>query len=246
MCKSATVNHVRPRVIKIWYDTEDYPHTTRWQRILTILIRTFVPLMWASLFVKICMEYKIIPISTIAQGFSLICGFLLTNYHITQYANKRDEITSLVADVDKKFQEMQRVDTDLRREQLVEIRRVYIVQGYLTIISLVMGFCLGGFQGLYTFIIGELYYDSAFPLDETPYSYQWLLQATYQTCVVMFLGIYFSTKELVFLWMFFDLTVLFKVHSEDIRHLCEHAGLNEEIEYRKFQVALKEISDLLK
>lgn len=232
-------------MIRIWYDAEDYPKTTFVERTITMIIRILLPIMWISLFVEYCREYKNIPISKMCEGFSLIVGFLLTYYHVNQYAWRREDLTKMIAFVNNKFQEMQKVDTPHRREELAAIRDMYVIQGYVGLIGMSMGTIVGSSQGIFSLITGRLYYDSSLPFDQTPYCLQWFLQSLYQVLVVIFLGVYYSLKELVLLGMFFEITMLGQVQSADIRNLCSSPDYDPQVELNQLKVAIKETSDLL-
>lgn len=93
-------------------------------------------------------------------------------------------------------------------------------------------------------VTGKLYFDTAIPLSDRSFSWQWWIQMLYQSVTPVVSGVAYSAKEFVALSLIYHLGKLFQEQAAKILELCAEKDFDTEAEYRKLQNVIQELTDL--
>lgn len=158
-------------------------------------------------------------------------------------ATERDTLTQAVRAVDEKVLAVPK-DTPRWEKWWQETRRNYVTEGRILLVGCLLPLAVGIPQLVYMVRTGRLYFDSAIPLSDVSYSWQWWLQAVYQSCNPTGACFLYSLKEFLWLDTYYHLSMLFRVQAETVMELCLEKTFDPVEEYQKLRGVVLEISAL--
>lgn len=178
-----------------------------------------------------------------AEGISHALGGCMSFFINTWSGMQRDMLTQVIQSVDEKFLAVPK-DTPRFQKWWKETRRNYVTEGYTLLVFSFFSFAISVPQLLFMVVTGRLFYDTAMPLSDESYKWQWWLQVAYQSFGPFCFVLYGTLKELMCLSTYYHLSALYRVQADTIMELYERKDYDPKVEYQKLRRVFQELREL--
>lgn len=227
----------------LWSDTDAWAKSGWLRKLLNFVIVALLFVLWPFVILRVYRDFAELSIPRVAEAISVGVGGALTMLSSLRMATERDTLTQAVRAVDEKVLAVPK-DTPRWEKWWQETRRNYVTEGRILLVGCLLPLAVGIPQLVYMVRTGRLYFDSAIPLSDESYSWQWWLQAVYQSCNPTGACFLYSLKEFLWLDTYYHLSMLFRVQAETVMELCLEENFDPVEEYQKLRGVVLEISAL--
>lgn len=227
----------------MWFDTNEWANASKFEKVLHVLIFHAIVLLWVFLLTRLIGDFNDLPISRIAEGFSLSLGGFLLYLSFVLFNFKRDLITKAISDIDSKFG-MVKASPVLLEKWSTSSRMIHILEIKVLTFCVVVGLLIGAPSIVYTLYKGQLLYETIIPLSDESYTWTYWLQYIYQATCLLYSGIFFSLKEFINVSLFYQLSFLIRLQADKILELCQDPNFDPELEYQKLVEIIREMAEL--
>lgn len=227
----------------MWFDTNEWQNAPKWEKVLHVVIFHAIVLLWVFLLIRLVGDFDVLPISRIAEGFSLSLGGFLLYLSFVLFNLKRDLITKAIVDIDSKFRSVE-ASPVLMEKWWKSARKIHVLEIKVLTGCVVVGLLIGIPPIVYTLCRGQLLYETIIPLSDKSYTFTWWLQYIYQATSLLYSGIFFSLKEFINMSLFYQLSFLMRLQSDKILELCQDPNFDPDVELKKLVDIIREMAEL--
>lgn len=227
----------------MWFDTEEWAMAPKLAKAMHVTMIVSLFFFWLFLMGRTLKDFEDVSVTLIAEavartlgGHLVFLSFLLLNYY-------RHDLTECIRALDVKFRSVP-IDSERKRAWKKETTKKYVFELKLFLVLLTMGVLCGVPLLLTVIISGEHAFDTIKLYTES-YSPGWWLELVYQMGINIISGIFFACKQYILIELFYYLSVLLQVQSEDILELCQDPDFDADTEQKKFCRIIREVEELL-
>lgn len=241
---SSNKSSVSPfRILLMWFDSEEWAKASKLAKSLHVTMIVLLFFFWVFLIGRTFKDFHEVPVTLVAEavartlgGYLVVMSFLLLNYY-------RDDLTECIRVIDIKFRSVP-IDSDRKRAWKKETTETFVFELKFFLVLLTMGVLCGVPLLITVIATGEHAFDTV-KLYTASYSPGWWLELVYQMGMNVISGIFFACKQYILIELFYYLSVLLQVQSENILELCQGSDFDVETEQKKLSKIIEEVEGLL-